>query len=51
MLIKDSRGGIPLQRAEKSQRIAVIEYLKPLTLTESPPEEQFTEGKEATKWG
>lgn len=45
-LIKDSRGEIPLQRAERARRRSVIDYLQPITANATPPEQQFTEGKE-----
>lgn len=51
LLIRDSRGKIPLQCAERVGCFSTIEYLKPLTARETPPLEQFTEGKEATGFG
>jgi ankyrin repeat protein len=49
--IRDSRGEIPLQRAEKGGWMAVIDFLAPLTERARSPVEQFTRGKEATAWG
>nr|POE93548.1 putative ankyrin repeat protein [Quercus suber] len=51
LLIRDSCGEVPLQRAERGPCTEVIEYLKPLTAIAVPPEKQFTEGREATPWG
>ncbi|RMZ75455.1 hypothetical protein DV738_g5471, partial [Chaetothyriales sp. CBS 135597] len=45
-LIRDSRGEIPLQRAERMHNQAVVDYLRPITDAAEPPELQFTLGKE-----
>lgn len=49
-LIKDSCGKIPLQRAQRARRDAVVAYLGPITARAEPPVCQFTEGKETTGW-
>lgn len=46
-LIEDSFGEIPLQRAERNGHSTVVEFLRPITETASPPPQQFTRGRRA----
>lgn len=49
-LIKDSRGRVPLQRAQRAQWREVVAYLEEVTANATWPEYQFTEGRETTGW-
>lgn len=49
-LIKNSRGRIPLQQAEKAQHNDVVAYLSPITTKANWPPYQFTEGRETNGW-
>jgi ankyrin repeat protein len=50
-LIRNTRGKIPLERAERVGHSAMVDYLKPLTKSASPPEYQYIDDKQCTGAG
>ncbi len=48
--IRDSLGRTPLERAERSQRVNVVVFLRKVEATASSPLQQFADGRRADGW-